>query len=62
VLQRLSLNGGLATTKSKVLSAAPTLNWGSDSVLPCTISAVGLSCRIMFMRARPLVAASFSWP
>jgi hypothetical protein len=38
------------------------MNFGSASVLPCTISAVGLLCRIMFMRARPLVAPSFSCP
>ena len=48
--------------KSKVLSVSPSLNLGSASVLPCTMSAVGLLCRIMFMRARPLVAASFSCP
>ncbi len=60
MLQRLSEKGGLATTKSKVLSVSPSLNLGSVSVLPCMMSAVGLLCRIMFMRARPLVAASFS--
>jgi hypothetical protein len=34
----------------------------SVRVLPCQIVAVGLPCKIMFIRARPLVAASFSWP
>ncbi len=38
------------------------MNFGSVSVLPCAICASALSCRIMFMRARPAVVASFSWP
>ena len=40
----------------------PSRNFGSASVFPCLISAVGWSCRIMFIRAKPLVAASFSCP
>ena len=31
-------------------------------MLPSLIAAVGKLCRIMFMRANPLVAASFSCP
>ena len=44
------------------LELSPSLKSGLASVLPCLISAVGLLCRIMFMRARPLVAESFSCP
>ena len=58
--RRLSLKGGLATTKWKVLRVSPSLNFGSARVLPWTIWATGLLWRIMFMRARPAVAASFS--
>ena len=48
--------------KSNILIASPSLNLGSVSVFPCAINAVGLLCRIMFIRAKPLVAASFSCP
>ena len=41
---------------------SPSVKSGLASVLPCLISAVALSCRIMFMRARPAVAVSFSCP
>ena len=37
---------------------SPSLNLDRPAC-PCMMSAVGLLCRIMFMRARPLVAASF---
>ena len=51
-VQALSENGGLATTKSKVLRPPSAfLKCGLDRVLSCQISAVGQSCRIMFIRA-----------
>ena len=41
---------------------SPSLNLGSERVFPVRMFAVGKSCRIMFMRARPAVVTSISWP
>ncbi len=44
------------------LSLSPSRDLGDASALPYIVIAVGLSCRIMFIRARSLVVAPFSWP
>ena len=63
LLHALMENGGLATTKSKVLSAPScSLKCGLARMLSCQISAVGQSCRIMFILASAAVALSISWP
>ena len=50
-------------TKSKVLRLpSRSLKCGAASVLSCQISAVGQSCRIMFIRASAAVALSISCP
>ncbi|MCY1302102.1 hypothetical protein D9M70_517450 [compost metagenome] len=63
MLQALVENGGLATMKSNNLSLpSGSLKCGADRVLSFQISAVGQSCRIMFILAKALVALSISWP
>src|ERR1700733_3804702 len=43
-------------------SSTPSLNFGSNSVFPERMLAVGKSCRIRFMHARPAGVTSFSCP
>lgn len=61
-LLEIVVKGGLATTRSEARSFYPSLNLGSERVLPVRMFAVGKSCRIMFMPARPAVVTSISWP
>ena len=63
ILHALVEKGGLATTKSKVLSEpSGYLKKGDDRELSCTIIAVGQLCRIMFILASAAVALSISCP
>ena len=60
--QALVEKGGLATAKSKVFIFPFSVKYGLDSELSFQISAVGLSCKIIFILARAAVALSISWP
>jgi hypothetical protein len=63
VAPRLGGERRFATTKSKVLRRPSVpLKCGLERLLSCSISAVGQSCRIMFIRASALVALSISCP